>query len=78
MSVLGIDGGRRSDANGNPLPSLGPPRLRPFAVSGLEAGSSRTVNLRAYLDSPLEKPRLHHLGGRGPGRVRPHGVAVRV
>lgn len=55
VSVLGIDGGQ-VDANGNPLPSLGPPRLRPFSVSGLEAGSSRTINLRAYLDSPLENP----------------------
>ncbi|SDP53195.1 Fibronectin type III domain-containing protein [Pedococcus dokdonensis] len=55
VSVFGIDGGQ-VDANGNPLPSLGPPRLRPFSVSGLEAGSSRTINLRAYLDSPLETP----------------------
>jgi hypothetical protein len=55
VSVFGIDGGQ-VDANGNPLPSLGPPRLRPFSVSGLAAGSSRTVNLRAYLDSPLENP----------------------
>lgn len=55
VSVLGIDGGA-VDANGNPLPSLGPPRLRPFTVSGLKAGSSQTINLRAYLDSPLERP----------------------
>ena len=55
VSVFGIDGGA-VDANGNPLPSLGLPRLRPFSVSGLEAGSSRTVNLQSYLDSPLESP----------------------
>jgi hypothetical protein len=55
VSVLGIDGGA-VDANGKPLPSLGPPRLRPFSVSGLEAGSSRTINLQAYLDSPLASP----------------------
>jgi hypothetical protein len=55
VSVLGIDGGA-VDANGNPLPSLGPPRLRPFSISGLKAGSSQTISLRSYLDSPLEKP----------------------
>jgi hypothetical protein len=30
--------------------------MRPFTVTGLKAGSSQTVNLRGYLDSPLEKP----------------------
>jgi hypothetical protein len=55
VSVLGVDGGA-VDANGNPLPTLGPPRLRPFTVTGLEAGSSTTVDLRGYLDSPLESP----------------------
>ena len=55
VSVLGVDGGA-VDANGNPLPTLGPPRLRPFSVTGLQAGSSATVDLRGYLDSPLESP----------------------
>ncbi len=36
--------------------SVAPPRMRPFTVTGLKAGSSQTVNLRGYLDSPLEKP----------------------
>ena len=44
------------DSKGRPLPTLRPPRLRPFTVQGLEAGSSRTVDLRGYLDSPLEGP----------------------
>jgi len=55
VSVLGIDGGQ-VDANGEPLASLGPPRLRPFQVTGLRAGSSATVDLRGYLESPLENP----------------------
>ena len=36
-----------------PLP---PPRLRPIAVSGLEEGQSRTVDVAGYLDSPLAAP----------------------
>ncbi|TPG17093.1 Ig-like domain-containing protein [Pedococcus bigeumensis] len=57
VSVVGLgDGPVGTDANGNPLTNLGPPRLRPFSISGLKAGSSQTVSLRSYLDSPLEKP----------------------
>ncbi|MCE1179090.1 MAG: fibronectin type III domain-containing protein [Micrococcales bacterium] len=33
-----------------------PPRLRPVTVTGLKEGSSQTVDLRAYLDSPLKTP----------------------
>ncbi len=33
-----------------------PPRLRPISVTGLEEGQSRTVDVRAYLDSPLAEP----------------------
>ena len=54
VEVLGL--GDAVDANGNELPTLGPPTIRPFTVSGLEAGSSRKVDLHAYLDSPLERP----------------------
>ena len=46
-----------TDANGNPVATTAPPpRVRPFSVSGLKAGSSRTIDLRSYLDSPLDKP----------------------
>lgn len=45
------------DENGNPIATTAPPpRVRPFSVSGLKAGSSRTVDMRSYLDSPLDKP----------------------
>ncbi len=36
--------------------ALSPPRLRPISVSGLEEGQSRTVDVGAYLDSPLADP----------------------
>ena len=36
--------------------ALAPPRLRPISVSGLEEGRSRTVDVGAYLDSPLAEP----------------------
>jgi hypothetical protein len=65
VSVLGIDGGQ-VDADGQPLPTLGPPRLRPFAISGLEAGSSRTIDLNAYLDSPLETPKCSITAATAP------------
>lgn len=35
---------------------LGPPRLRPMSVDGLNEGESTTVDVSRYLDSPLEKP----------------------
>ena len=58
VNVIGLDGGITGavDANGNPIAAVGKPRMRPFSVTGLKAGSSQTVNLRSYLDSPLEKP----------------------
>lgn len=57
VSVIGLaEGTVGTDANGNPLTNLGPPRLRPFSIAGLKAGSSQTISLRSYLDSPLEKP----------------------
>jgi fibronectin type 3 domain-containing protein len=57
VAVIGLAGATvGTDANGKPLANLGPPRLRPFAISGLKAGSSQTISLRSYLDSPLEKP----------------------
>ena len=67
-----LDGRRRSTPTATRCRSLGPPRLRPFSVSGLEAGSSRTVNLRAYLDSPLDEPELHDLGRDRPAGLGPH------
>jgi hypothetical protein len=36
-----------------PMP---PPRLRPMAIAGLKEGDSQTVDVAAYLDSPLAKP----------------------
>jgi hypothetical protein len=58
VNVIGLDGGAVGavDANGNPIAAVGLPRMRPFTVSGLKAGSSQTINLRSYLDSPLDKP----------------------
>ena len=46
-----------TDANGKPVATIAPPpRVRPFQVAGLKAGSSQSVDLRSYLDSPLDKP----------------------
>ncbi|NNM48065.1 Ig-like domain-containing protein [Knoellia koreensis] len=55
VTVLGADDGAVD--TGNNLATLGPPRLRPFTVTGLNAGSSTTIDLRGYLDSPLESPK---------------------
>ncbi len=43
---------------------LGPPRLRPISVTGLEEGQSRTVDLAGYLDSPLVAPQCSILSAR--------------
>ena len=61
VGVLGLAGGQSTapvlDEQGNAVATTAPPpRVRPFTVAGLEAGSSRTVDLRSYLDSPLDKP----------------------
>jgi hypothetical protein len=58
VTVIGLadKGGAQAASQGNTLPDMAMPRLRPFTVSGLKAGSSQTVNLRSYLDSPLAKP----------------------
>jgi hypothetical protein len=57
VTVVGLaPKAENAGTDGNPLENVGPPRVRPFTVSGLKAGSSQTVNLRGYLDSPLEKP----------------------
>ncbi|WP_308279545.1 Ig-like domain-containing protein [Phycicoccus mangrovi] len=50
--AAGADGGDASSPE-DPLP---PARVRPVTVDGLEAGQSRTVDLRPYLDSPLPQP----------------------
>ena len=36
-----------------PMP---PPRLRPMSIAGLKEGDSQTVDVAAYLDSPLAEP----------------------
>ncbi|WP_353951836.1 fibronectin type III domain-containing protein [Knoellia sp. S7-12] len=36
--------------------ALGPPRLRPIKVDGLNEGESESIDVSRYLDSPLEKP----------------------
>jgi hypothetical protein len=57
VTVLGLNSDGSSavlDENGNPLDSAPPPRVRPFTVTGLKAGSSQTVNIASYLDSPLD------------------------
>ena len=60
VHVLGLGGSSSTpamDADGRPLVTTAPPpRVRPFTVAGLEAGSSRAIDLRSYLDSPLDKP----------------------
>ncbi|KGN31178.1 fibronectin-binding protein [Knoellia sinensis KCTC 19936] len=38
------------------LADLAPPRLRPMSINGLKEGDSQQVDLRSYLDSPLENP----------------------
>ncbi|CAN7258744.1 Ig-like domain-containing protein [Knoellia sp. LjRoot47] len=65
VRVLGRDGegnaaGAGADgagANGaDPAAALGPPRMRPISVDGLNEGESESVDVSRYLDSPLEKP----------------------
>ena len=53
VDVLGLDSAE-----------LGPPRVRPISVTGLEEGQSRTVDLAGYLDSPLVEPRCSILSAR--------------
>ncbi|MFC7490604.1 MULTISPECIES: Ig-like domain-containing protein [unclassified Knoellia] len=36
--------------------ALGPPRMRPIRVDGLNEGESESIEVSRYLDSPLEKP----------------------
>ena len=65
VSVVGLeDGEQAASTSSGANPVVGPPRMRPFAVTGLKAGSSRTVSLRGYLDSPLEKPSCTIEGAR--------------
>lgn len=54
VRVLGADAAGAAGGDGeSPLP---PPRVRPISVTGLEEGDTRTVDVRAYLDSPLPQP----------------------
>ena len=43
-------------AGADPQAVLGPPRIRPISVDGLNEGETRSVDVSRYLDSPLEKP----------------------
>ncbi|WP_229708772.1 Ig-like domain-containing protein [Knoellia flava] len=55
--AAGLAAGAAAGANGaDPAAVLGPPRMRPIAVDGLNEGESATVDVSRYLDSPLEKP----------------------
>ncbi|HEY7718077.1 MAG TPA: fibronectin type III domain-containing protein [Pedococcus sp.] len=57
VKVVGLESqAAAASTNSDDDESVAPPRMRPFTVTGLKAGSSQTVNLRGYLDSPLEKP----------------------
>ncbi|WP_353951838.1 fibronectin type III domain-containing protein [Knoellia sp. S7-12] len=38
----------------DPLANMPPPRLRPITVNGLQEGDSQQVDIRSYLDSPLQ------------------------
>ena len=39
-----------------PEPQVPLPRLRPISIQGLKEGDSQTIDLRGYLESPLEAP----------------------
>ena len=61
VRVLGRDAagnatGAAAGGADDPLAVLGPPRLRPISVDGLNEGESESVDVSRYLDSPLEKP----------------------
>ena len=56
VTVVGLDSDAVKASTDSKAKTVGPPRMRPFSVSGLKAGSSQTISLRGYLDSPLEKP----------------------
>ena len=57
VSVVGLETQEQAASTNSDTPKVvGPPRMRPFSVTGLKAGSSQTISLRGYLDSPLEKP----------------------
>ncbi|PRY58766.1 fibronectin type III domain protein [Knoellia remsis] len=40
----------------DPATSMPPPRLRPMTINGLKEGDSQQLDVRSYLDSPLENP----------------------
>ena len=53
VNVVGANDADGASATG----ALPPPRLRPIAVSGLEEGQSRTLDVTGYLDSPSRRRR---------------------
>jgi hypothetical protein len=59
----GGDGGDEGDEDqpqaeerNEPEPQVPLPRLRPVSIQGLKEGDSQTIDLRGYLESPLEAP----------------------
>lgn len=57
VRVLGRgEGATAAAAAVDPAAALGPPRLRPIRVDGLNEGESEAIDVSRYLDSPLEKP----------------------
>ncbi|MBM6544933.1 fibronectin type III domain-containing protein [Janibacter sp. YIM B02568] len=46
----------QADERDEPEPHVPLPRLRPVAIQGLQEGDSQTIDLRGYLESPLEAP----------------------
>ncbi|WP_082569705.1 fibronectin type III domain-containing protein [Knoellia sp. Soil729] len=41
----------------DPMANMPPPRLRPITINGLKEGESQQVDVRSYLDSPLQDAR---------------------
>ncbi|WP_404386208.1 Ig-like domain-containing protein [Knoellia locipacati] len=56
VTVVG-DPNQQQAGLGDPLANMPPPRLRPISVNGLQEGESQQVDLRSYLDSPLQDAR---------------------
>ena len=46
----------QAEERDEPEPQVPMPRLRPISIQGLEEGESQTIDLRGYLESPLEAP----------------------
>ncbi|KGN31179.1 fibronectin-binding protein [Knoellia sinensis KCTC 19936] len=55
-TAAGSEAGAEAAAAAAAAAALGPPRMRPISVDGLNEGESESVDVSRYLDSPLEKP----------------------